>query len=158
MKSVICGDSRKSPSSRTSRNEVEWSEFRETANSRRRGFGWFQRVPRIRVRQPENKCQDQVLELAVLNERLAGASPWEVRRKVEYLKKRQVNWDLVYEIIVRREAAATLDLIEEANNKVEQALSEETKEKKSFIELKRDLIKLQQEVNDAHKVRKIAFF
>eukprot|EP00210_Caulerpa_lentillifera_P003116 g2978.t1 len=153
MKSGIGGNCsrRNTTSIGSSRKEVEWSEVRETASSRRRGFGWFHRVPRIRVRQPENKCQDQLLELTVLNERLAGASPWEVRRRVEYLKKRQMNWDLVHDIIVRRDAAATLDLIEEANNKVEQALSEETKETKSFVELKRDLIDLQQEVNDAHK-------
>lgn len=126
---------------------------KDSSVPKRRVFGWLKRVPRIRYRRPENRCPDQLLELTVLNERLLGSSPWEVRRKVEYLKKRQENWDLVYEYIVKREAAATLMTIEEANRKVEIALSEQSKESKSVLELRKELTELQKEVKAAHEVK-----
>lgn len=121
-------------------------------HAKRRSFNWLRRAPRIRYRRPESRCPDQLLELTVLNERLLGSSPWEVRRKVEYLKKRQENWDMVYEIIVKREAAATLKTIEEANGKVEKALSEQSRESKSVVELRKELIELQNEIEEAHEV------
>jgi len=118
---------------------------------KKRSLGWLRKAPRIRYRLPENRCPDQLLELTVLNERLLGSSPWEVRRKVEYLKKKQEHWDVVYEIIVKRGAAATLKTIEEACNKVEVALSEQSKESKSLVDLKKELIDLQKEVKEAHE-------
>ena len=121
-------------------------------NDRRRPFSWLRRVPRIRYRRSENRCPDQLLDLAVLNERLMGASPWEARRKVEYLKKKQENWDMVYEIIVKGEAAATLETIEEASQKVEMTLSAKSKESKSVVELRKELTELQKEVREAHEV------
>lgn len=115
-------------------------------------LGWLRKAPRIRYRLPENRCPDQLLELTVLNERLLGSSPWEVRRKVEYLKKKQEHWDVVYEIIVKRGAAATLKNIEEACSKVEVALSEQSKDSKSLVDLRKELIDLQKEVKEAHEV------
>lgn len=120
---------------------------------KRRPFEWLRRAPRIRYRLPENRCPDQLLELTVLNERLLGAAPWEARRKAEYLRKRQAHWDAVYELIVKRGAAATLTHIEEACQKVETALSEQSKESKSLVDLKKELTELQKEVKEAHEVQ-----
>lgn len=58
-------------------------------------------------------------QLVVLNERLSGQhSPWETRSRLEYLKKRRSNWEAIYNYITTTDAAATLDLVEEANRKV----------------------------------------
>jgi chlorophyllide a oxygenase len=62
---------------------------------------------------------NEMLDLAVLNERLAGnLEPWEARAKLEYLKMRKQNWELAYEYITRAEVTATLAIIEEAFLKV----------------------------------------
>lgn len=87
----------------------------------------------------------------MVNERLAGAHPWEIRQKVEYLKKRMYNWEIIYKYVVKKEAAATLKMIEEANKKVEELLSEESRETESVISLKSKLVELQKEVNEAHE-------
>ena len=60
---------------------------------------------------------------------------------------------MVYEIIMKREAAVTLQHVEEASQKVEVALSQKSKESKSVIELKRELVELQKEIEEAHEVR-----
>jgi len=67
----------------------------------------------------ESRKHDELLELVVLNERLAGRMPaWEARRRLEYLKKRRSNWEAIYNYITTSDAAATLELVEEANRKV----------------------------------------
>ncbi len=60
-----------------------------------------------------------VLDLAVLNERLAGRlEPWEARSKLEYLKMRRKHWEFAYEYVTKAEVTATLAVIEEAYVKV----------------------------------------
>jgi hypothetical protein len=80
---------------------------------------WLKDVPRVRVRRTEERAKDELLELAVLNERLAGnKQPWEARQRLEYIKMRRKNWEHVYDYVTKTDAAATLALIEEANEKV----------------------------------------
>lgn len=80
---------------------------------------WLKDVPQVRVRNSETRKMDEMLELAVLNERLAGTmTPWEARRKLEYLKMRRRNWERVYAYITEQEVTASLELIEEAYAKV----------------------------------------
>lgn len=68
----------------------------------------------------ESRKHDELLELVVLNERLSGEhSPWETRRRLEYLKKQRSNWEAIYNYMTTTDAAATLELVEEANKKVE---------------------------------------
>lgn len=80
---------------------------------------WLDSVPRVRVRTKDSRQLDDMLELAVLNERLAGRlEPWQARQKLEYLRKRRKNWERIFEYVTRQDAAATLAMIEEANRKV----------------------------------------
>jgi len=117
-----------------------------------KGPNWLKDAPQIRVRSAEQRSQDQLAELAVLNERLAGETePWQIRRKVEYLKMRRQNWERIYNHITKQDAIATLRSIEEANKKVEEALSEESRETQSVENLRRQLVELQEEVNMARQ-------
>jgi chlorophyllide a oxygenase len=80
---------------------------------------WLESVPRVRVRTKDSRQLDELLELAVLNERLAGRlEPWQARQKLEYLRKRRKNWERIFEYVTKQDAAATLAMIEEANRKV----------------------------------------
>ncbi len=80
---------------------------------------WLKDVPQVRVRNSESRKMEEILELAVLNERLAGSmTPWEARRKLEYLKMRRRNWERVYAYLTEQEVTASLELIEEAYAKV----------------------------------------
>lgn len=80
---------------------------------------WMDAAPRVRVRKAAQRPVNDILELAVLNERLAGsATPWEARQKLEYLKMRRRNWERIYEYVIKQDAAATLAVIEEASDKV----------------------------------------
>lgn len=80
---------------------------------------WLDAVPRVRVRTSDSRKFDELLELAVLNERLAGhLEPWQARQKLEYLRKRRKNWERIFEYVTKQDAAATLAVIEEANRKV----------------------------------------
>ena len=85
-------------------------------------------APRIRVRRAHDRARDQLADLAVLNERLAHQGDeievTQVRQRVEYLKRRRRNWELVYQYVTKEDALCTLAAIEEANKKVEAALSE----------------------------------
>jgi hypothetical protein len=79
---------------------------------------WLQDVPRVRVRRSEERAKDELLELAVLNERLAGnMEPWEARQRLEYLRMRRKNWEHVYDYVTKADVAATVALIEEASEK-----------------------------------------
>jgi hypothetical protein len=84
--------------------------------------GWLQGVPRVRVRSAAQvssiRQQDELLELTVLNEKLAGNRSWEIRQELEYLKKSRKNWERIFEYVTKQDADATLELIEEANRKV----------------------------------------
>ena len=90
------------------------------------GYKWtnlLQDVPRVRVRTSETRRMNELLDLAVLNERLAGRlEPWEARSKLEWLKMRNkalgTNWSYVYDYITSHEVTATLAVIEEAYEKV----------------------------------------
>nr|BAQ33958.1 chlorophyllide a oxygenase [Bryopsis plumosa] len=112
---------------------------------------WLGRAPRIRFRQKADRGVDQLSELAILNERLAGRPPWEIRRKVDYLKTRKRNWEMIYQQVTAKDAVTTLRSLEEANRKVEAALSEESRESTSVGDLKKVLVDLQGEVNEAHQ-------
>ncbi len=81
-------------------------------------MAWLSEAPRVRIRSMEDRKLEELLELAVLNERLAGAPSWEVRRRLEYLKLRRRNWEAIYHYVTQTDACATLALIEEANRKV----------------------------------------
>lgn len=106
-------------------------------------------VPRVRVRTAASRQVDQLQDLAVLNERLAGSQGWEARQKLEYLKTKRKNWEAIYNYVTKQDAAATLAVIEEASRKVEEALSEEARERSSVSTLKEQLVELQKEVDEA---------
>jgi chlorophyllide a oxygenase len=81
------------------------------ANSR----SWLSTAPRIRVRGAQQRAASEILELAAVNERLAGElEPWEVRRRLEHLRARVEDWEAVYSYVTARDAAATLAVVEEA--------------------------------------------
>ena len=83
------------------------------------GEGWWSDAPRVRVRDSKSRVLDEFLELAVVNERLAGnLEPWEARQRLEYLRMHRKNWEHIYDNITKQDAVATLALIEEANEKV----------------------------------------
>lgn len=80
---------------------------------------WIDEAPRVRVRTIARRQMDDLVELAVLNERLSGAhDPWEARNRLEMIRTRRKNWEHIYHYITKQEAAATLDMIEEANEQV----------------------------------------
>jgi hypothetical protein len=80
---------------------------------------WLESVPRVRVRTSDKRQQDVLVDLAVLNERLAGhVAPWEARRRLDYLKQQRRTWEHVYNYVTKQDAATTLELIEEAHAKV----------------------------------------
>eukprot|EP00877_Chromochloris_zofingiensis_P006369 jgi/Chrzof1/1986/Cz10g28270.t1_CAO1[v5.2] len=117
---------------------------------------WMDAAPRVRVRKAAQRPVNDILELAVLNERLAGsATPWEARQKLEYLKMRRRNWERIYEYVIKQDAAATLAVIEEASDKAEELLSEEARERNSVGALKEQLMQLQQQVDDAQQRLKL---
>ena len=61
---------------------------------------------------------EELVELAVLNERLAGElQPWEARNRLEYLRLYRKNWEAIYDYITETEVTATLAVIEDANRK-----------------------------------------
>jgi chlorophyllide a oxygenase len=113
---------------------------------------WLKDVPRVRVRTAESRKMNEMLDLAVLNERLAGnLEPWEARAKLEYLKMRKQNWELAYEYITRAEVTATLAIIEEAFLKAEETLNSKNPDNISISEMKRKLVALQQQVGEAQE-------
>lgn len=72
-----------------------------------------------RVMRVSDRQKDQLADLAVLNERLSGSrQPWSARQRLEYLKKQREQWEAVYEYLVKTDAAATMDSIEEAARNV----------------------------------------
>jgi nitrite reductase/ring-hydroxylating ferredoxin subunit len=75
-------------------------------------------APRVRVRTSASRQRSELLELAVLNERLAGVvEPWEARARLEVLRNRRRAWDAVYDLVNESDVAATLDVIEAAAEK-----------------------------------------
>lgn len=80
---------------------------------------WVRAAPRVRVRTTAQRQVEDLLELAVVNERLAGRlEPWEARARLEYIKRRRRNWEAIYDYVTARDVEVTLDLIEEANIQV----------------------------------------
>ena len=66
---------------------------------------------------------NEMLDLAVLNERLAGRlEPWEARSRLEYLKMRKKYWSLAYDYISKQEVTATLSVIEDAYRRVSEGI------------------------------------
>jgi hypothetical protein len=62
---------------------------------------------------------DDLVELAVLNERLSGVNePWEARNRLEMIRTRRKNWEHIFDYVTKQEAAATLEIIEAANEQV----------------------------------------
>lgn len=53
------------------------------------------------------------------------------RQRLEHMKLRRRNWELVYQHVTRADALCTLGAIEEANARVEELLSEESRERHS---------------------------
>lgn len=108
-------------------------------------------VPRVRVRSADSRRREELLELAVLNERLAGANPVEVRKRLEHLRRKTRNWEFIYNYITKEEATATLAAIEAANLKAEEVLSEEYGEQRSVVDLREELVRLQTQVDEARE-------
>lgn len=80
---------------------------------------WLDEVPRVRVRTISQRAQNDLVDLVVLNERLHGEiNPWEARSRLELLRKKRKNWEHIYNYVTKADAAATLALIEEANEQV----------------------------------------
>eukprot|EP00890_Picochlorum_soloecismus_P006815 jgi/Picsp_1/959/NSC_04443-R1_chlorophyll a oxygenase len=129
----------------------------ETAAAEESG-SFFQNVvdtaPRIRVRRATDRARDQLADLAVLNERLKSqdeAGAVQARTRVEFLKRRRKIWQKVYEYVLDNDIECTLSSIEEANSKVQKALSDEMRDKTSILDLKKTLQSLQDEVVEANE-------
>lgn len=111
---------------------------------------WLGGAPRVRVRNLPDRQRDQLAELAVLNERLAGNKSTAVRRRIEWLKTRRKEWEQIYNYITKQDAEVSLAIIEEANKQVAAALSESVRERQGIANLKRRLVMLQGQLTDAH--------
>ena len=75
--------------------------------------------------QPQKTTQtqlEQLADLAVVNERLAGGSGPQARARVDFLKGRRRLWARVYDVVTRSDVGATLDAIERATGEVRGAL------------------------------------
>ncbi|GIL85233.1 hypothetical protein Vretimale_10723 [Volvox reticuliferus] len=117
---------------------------------------WLGAVPRVRNRTKDPRQLDELLELAVLNERLADRmEPCEARQMLEYLRKRRESWERIFEYVTKQDAAATPAMIEEAIRKVEEALTEETRERTAVGELQEQLQHLQLQVQEAEERLKL---
>jgi hypothetical protein len=80
---------------------------------------WLNAAPRVRIRTEESRKMEDLMELVLLNERLAGTSePWETRQRLEHMRMHRRNWELIYEYVISKDVAATLEVIEEASRKV----------------------------------------
>lgn len=79
---------------------------------------WVNGAPRVRLRRPVDRQREQLADLAVLNDRLAGRAGWQIRRRVEFLRTRRRNWEQIYKQLASNDTATTLAMIEEANRKV----------------------------------------
>uniref|UniRef100_A0A061RD87 Chlorophyllide a oxygenase n=1 Tax=Tetraselmis sp. GSL018 TaxID=582737 RepID=A0A061RD87_9CHLO len=112
---------------------------------------WLQSVPRVRMRPASERPFQQLAELAVLNERLQGRRPWEARKKLEYFQKSRATWKAVCQQVLASDAIATLEKIEEAQRKVDEALSQEFRDGNSVTEMRMELQHLQEELELAHK-------
>lgn len=76
---------------------------------------WWGGAPRVRVRKLDDRQREQLAELAILNERLAGNQSPAARRRIEWLKLRRKEWEQIYNYVTKRDAAVSLAMIEEAN-------------------------------------------
>lgn len=72
----------------------------------------------MRLRTTRDRLLAQLGELAVVNERLAGNETCDARAKIEFLQIRRRNWEGIFDYVTRKDVAATLAVIEEANKKV----------------------------------------
>ena len=66
----------------------------------------------------ESRKHDELVELVVLNERLAGGRAHLVRQKLDWLRRKTSNWEYIYQYISTCDGRATLQAVEEANQKV----------------------------------------
>ena len=142
---------------RAKAQEESSSQAEETTAAEESG-SFFQNVvdtaPRIRVRRATDRARDQLADLAVLNERLRNqdeAGAVQARTRVEFLKRRRKIWQKVYEYVLDNDIECTLSSIEEANTKVQKALSDEMRDKTSILDLKKTLQSLQEEVVEANE-------
>ena len=78
----------------------------------------FDEAPRIRVRNLSDRQMEQLGELVVANERLAGRPVPKARQRVEFLKRRREVWEQIYNYVTKQDAAATLAALEEAHKQV----------------------------------------
>ena len=69
-----------------------------------------------------HKQLEQLADLAVVNERLAGGSGPQARARVDFLRGRRRLWARVYDVVTRSDVGATLDAIERATGEVRGAL------------------------------------
>eukprot|EP00884_Botryococcus_braunii_P002682 jgi/Botrbrau1/12414/Bobra.0229s0010.1 len=70
-------------------------------------------------------------------------------RRSSSCRPRRRNWEQIFDYVTKQDVAATLAVIEEANRKVEEALSEGSRERNSVASLKTNLIKLKEELAQA---------
>lgn len=75
-------------------------------------------APQVRVRRAGDRAQDQIGELAALNERLAGHEAHKIRQRVEHLKRKRSAWKSVYESACRTDTALTLETLERSISEV----------------------------------------
>ena len=79
----------------------------------------------MRLRRLHDRQREQLAELAILNERLAGNQSPAARRRIEWLKIRRKEWEQIYNYITKRDAAVSLALIEEANSQASETSASE---------------------------------
>ena len=104
----------------------------------------------VRYARPSRRELEQLAELVVMNERMAGRDAARARNRVNHLKNKKANWEAIFNTLVEQDAVATLDAIESANRRVEIALSDDKRETMGVSDLKDDLERLQLELEAAH--------
>ena len=88
-----------------------------------------------------------------MNEKLAledEAEASAARRRIDFIRRKRATWEMIHDYVTRKDAIFTLSAIEDANRKVEHALSENSRERIGVGNLKKQLELLQQEVAAAH--------
>ncbi|EIE20925.1 hypothetical protein COCSUDRAFT_54279 [Coccomyxa subellipsoidea C-169] len=112
---------------------------------------WWKEVPRIRVRDKQERINNLWGELAALNERLAGGDAITARKRIDYLRVRKEHWARIISAATQYDTAITLALIEDANKKIAEALKTEMRERAPVPVLKKQLLTLQADLSSAHE-------
>jgi chlorophyllide a oxygenase len=104
---------------------------------------------RVRVRDPADRAQDQIIDLAVLNAKLRGDNPTIVRNRLETLRKHRTTWDRIHAHVAANDARVTIEDIEALAEAIEKVELEQRDERISVGESSEELRVLEERLASA---------